>query len=368
MKIALNATSLNNRASGARQRFIGIYNELFRLLRDDEFVVYEPVDCQMSSWFEGAENVSFKQTPLSSQKRLQKFLRGLAYWPLSLKKEQTDIFETFHLPIVKSPTGRTLLTIHDIREMNAQGVGGVIYKAVLERSLNAADQVITVSESMRNEILEFYPDLPISVVYNGIDTNNFDVISDADLFSVRHKFGLPEDFLLSVGHFEKRKNYLNLVDALAILHARGSSINLVIIGNDSGEMNTVKERARSLGLSKQVIIFNGLSDFDVRCIYKLCTLFVFASAYEGFGIPVLEAMAAKRPIILSDIPVFREITQNQGIYFAHDDADSIATTIDDVLTSNSECGRLIHYGCQRVQDFSFKNLSLDLARVYQVLS
>lgn len=367
MKIALNATCLNNRASGARQRFIGIYSELFRLLHDDEFIVYEPADCQMASWFEGVTNVSFRQTPLSSQNRLQKLLRGLVYWPLSLKAEQPDLFEGYHLPLIKSPRGRTLLTIHDIRDMNAGWQERVIYKIVLDQSFKAADHVITVSESMRNEILGFYPDLPISVIYNGIDTAHFNAISEMDLMAASQKFSLPENFLLSVGHFEKRKNYINLVNAVAGLHARGRLIHLVIIGNDSGEMAAVKERAHSLGLSDYVMIFNGLSDFDVRCIYKLCHLFVFPSAYEGFGIPVLEAMAAKCPMVLSDIPVFREITQNQGVYFLHNEPDSIATAIDEVLSSSSERERLVQYGDARVQDFSFKRIAMDLAKLYSSL-
>jgi glycosyltransferase involved in cell wall biosynthesis len=73
-------------------------------------------------------------------------------------------------------------------------------------------------------------------------------------------------------------------------------------------------------------------------------------------------------MILSDIPVFREITEGQGVYFPHSDPDAISVAIEDVLSSSSESDRLIKYGCKRVEDFSFKNISLDLARLHQSLA
>ena len=369
MKIGLNATCFNDRPSGAKQRFIGIYKELFKQLNNDEFIVYGPSDCEISAWFNKPENVIFKQTPLLSHSRLQKYLRGFMYWPTILKSEKLDVFEGFHLPLVNAPTGRTILTIHDIRGiiLNGSWRERAIYKTTLERTLKTVDHLITVSESVKNEILALYPKISISVIYNGIDIEAFENISKSDILKVHQNLNLPEDFLLAVGHFEKRKNYLSLIDAIDRLHRRGRSISLVIIGNDSGEMTTVKEKVDSLKLSNYVRILKGLTDIEVRCIYNLCQLFVFPSLYEGFGIPILEAMAAKRPIVLSNIPVFREITQGQGAYFSYDDPDSIASVIDKVLSSASESDRLIQYGNERVQDFSFRKISMDIGRVYKSL-
>ena len=99
-----------------------------------------------------------------------------------------------------------------------------------------------------------------------------------------------------------------------------------------------------MDLIGNVKILRNLSDFEVKCVYKLCNLFVFPSSYEGFGIPPLEAMAAGCPLVLSDIPVFREITENRGIYFSHDDSESIANSVEKVLSSSSDRARLIEYG------------------------
>lgn len=367
MKIGLNATCLNDRPSGARQRFVGIYGALVKRLPEAEFVIYEPSDCRVGVWFEGMPNVSARRTPIPSEGRARKFLGGLRYWRKALAEERFDFFERFNLPIVRAPTGRSLLTIHDIRNMHPQWgrIERPAYRAFLGRSLRAADHVITVSEAMKEEILDLYPDVPISVVYNGLDSREFDRVSESDLKAVRRKYSLPEAFILAVGHFEKRKNYLRLIDAVARLRDRGRACSLVIMGNDSGEGRAMQKRVVSANLSGHVTILSGLSDLEVRSAYKLCDLFVFPSSYEGFGIPILEAMAANRPMVLSDIRVFREITQDKGVYFPHDDVESMASAIDKVLSSSSERERLVAYGNERVLDFGFEALAAQVERLYQ---
>jgi len=367
LKIGLNATCFNDRPSGAKQRFVGIYGELVKRLPDTEFVIYEPVDCQVSAWFDGAPNVSARITPLPSQGRVRKFFGGLKYWDSALALDRFDIFEGLSLPLVKSATGKILLTIHDIRQLQQEygALERAVYKAFLSRALRVADHVITVSEAMKEEILNFYPSTRISVIYNGLDAGVFDQVSESDMLAVRRKFDLSAEFIMAVGHFEKRKNYLTLIDAVERLRDRGSSCNLLIVGNDSGGKQEIQERIESAKLSGSVKLLSALTDLEVRCLYKLCRLFVFPSAYEGFGIPILEAMAAGCPMVLSDIPVFREITQDRGIYFPPQDVESLACEMERVLSSESECARLVEYGNNRVKDFSFKSLAAQMECLYK---
>ena len=370
MRVGLNATCFNDRPSGAKQRFVGIYSELVKRLPDSEFIVYEPADSPVGDWFDGAPNVSTRRAPVPSEGRARKFINGLRYWGSTLASEGFDIFEQFNLPLVKSPNGRTLLTIHDIRGLHpeAGALERAVFRSVVGRSLRMADHVVTVSEAMKEEILSFFPGIPISVIHNGLDAHSFNRVSASELLAFRQKFLLPEEFILSVGHIERRKNYLRLVEAIARLRDRGRSCPLVIVGNNSGERNSIRERILSSNLESHVKILSGLSDLEVRCAYKLCNLFVFPSSYEGFGIPILEAMAAGRPMVLSDIPVFREITQDSGIYFPHDDVESMAHAIEDVLSSSSERKHLVDYGNARVQAFSFHGLAAQVETLYRSLS
>lgn len=370
MKIGLNATCFNNRPSGARQRFVGIYGELIKRLPDAEFVLYEPTGCPVSSWFPRASNLSTRQTPLPSEGRAGRFIRGFRYWDSALEDEELDIFEGFSLPFFKPPSARSLMTLHDMRRMRpeAGALDRLLFKTTLEGSFKAIDHVIAVSEAMREEILGFYPGLSVSVIYNGLDGSGFERITHQEMSEVRRKFALPEEFILAVGHFEKRKNYVRLINAMARLRDRGRFCPLLIVGNNSGLRKTLEEQVASKNLASYVRMFSGLSDLEVRCLYKLCSLFVFPSSYEGFGIPILEAMAAGCPMVLSDIPVFREITQDTGVYFPPDDVGAMAFAIETLLSSNTERARLIEYGKQRVQAFSFRNLATRVEYLYRSLT
>jgi len=334
-----------------------------------EFVIYEPSDCRVGAWFDGASNVTVRRTPLPSEGRVKRFVGGLKYWGNALSLEKFDFFEAANLPLVKAPTGQTLLTIHDIRGMRPESgmLERAAYKVFFERSLRAANHVITVSEAMKKEILDFFPGVPISVIYNGLDAHKFNGLAKYDLNAVRQKYVLPNKFILAVGHFEKRKNYLRLVEAMARLRDQGRPYSLVIVGNNSGERQAIKDRVKSENLSNDVRFLSGLSDLEVRCVYKLCNLFVFPSSYEGFGIPILEAMAANCPMVLSDIPVFREITQGKGVYFHHSDTQAMALAIEVVMSSSHERERLVKYGSERIQDFSFQGLAKQMETLYRSL-
>ncbi len=367
MKIGLNGTCFNDRPSGAKQRFVGIYGALVRRMPEAEFIIYEPRDCSIGKWFDGADNVSVRRTSMPSVGRIQRFIQGLLYWNNALSNQQFNFFEVANLPLVKAPSGRTILTIHDIRgtHFGSELFERAAYRVFFEKSVKTADHIITVSEAMRDEILTLYPGLKISVIYNGLDANIYDQVFENDMTEVQIKYELPEEFILAVGHFEKRKNYLRLIEAISLLRDRGRPCNLVIVGNNSGQRQKIIDLVKSEGLSPYVTLLSGLSDLEVRCIYKLCQLFVFPSSYEGFGIPILEAMAAKCPMVLSDIPVFREITQNRGVYFPHDNVELMATSIEHVLSSSNERQRLIEYGKKRVRDFNFNRLAEQVESLYR---
>ena len=140
------------------------------------------------------------------------------------------------------------------------------------------------------------------------------------------------------------KNYVRLIQAVATLRDRGQPISLVIVGNDGGQAKGVVEEINRLSLSDVVRLLSGVTDGELADLYSLCTMVAFPSRYEGFGIPVLEAMAAQRPIVLSDIPVFRELTEDKGVYFPPDDSEAMAGVIADLLSCRERQEKLVSYG------------------------
>jgi glycosyltransferase involved in cell wall biosynthesis len=369
MKIGLNATCLTTQSSGATQRFKGLYREVFKRLPNAEFVVYEPVDCRVRDWFNGVANVTYVRSPLRSENRIQRQARGLRFWSHEAKRNKLELFESFNLPIVAAGA-QNLLTVHDIRylKLKTSYLTKSVYRFVLADSIQRAQRIITVSEAARGELLEYFPSASVSVVYNGIDTHSFSSVREEEVASLKARLNLPSEFILSVGHFEARKNYLTLIDAMSQLRSSGCDVNLVIVGNDSGGLQDLIRHAASKKLMDRLHIFTQLPDSDVRCIYRLAMLLAFPSMYEGFGIPILEGMASKVPVVLSDIPIFREVTEGMTVYFDPSNPESIADSLSKVLSSSSERERLVQYGIRRIGDFEFSHLAAKVESIYVELS
>ena len=328
--------------------------------------MFEPSDCQVSAWFPGVPNLVARRTPLHSERRMQRLLRGLTYWPGVFSQERFDLFEALHMPVVRPRSGKTLLTIHDVRGLHpGQGwMGRGIFRHVLKSSLAQADHVVTVSEAMRAEILAFDDDTPISVLYNGLDLSLFQEMDPGLCGAVLARLRLPDRFLLAVGHFEPRKNYPKLIEALGQLHRGGAVIPLVIVGNDSGERARIDTQIQAAGLQSTVHLLSGISDTELRCLYRAASALVFPSRYEGFGIPLLEAMASGLPVVASDIPVFREILGYAGAYFDPDSPTAMAEVITSVLDNPLVRVQMVAAGSQRVRHFDYDVLAAEMASLY----
>jgi len=370
MKIGINATCFNKRPSGAKQRFLGIYYPLIKRMNDTSFVIYQASDYNLSQYFTDLTNVTFRKTPIPSSGRLVKFLRGKIYWKNALKKENFDLFEGFNLPIVKAPTGKTIITVHDIRDISIskKSFKSIFYKLVMTSSLKSADHIITVSKSMKEEIRKYFPNLDVSVIYNGINPENFKEKSTTELLQLKRKLKLPDSFILSVGHIEKRKNYLNLIDAISYLKNNNKIYYLVIVGNDNNYRRNVDEYIKTKNLDDYISVYSGLSDDEISGIYQLCKLFIFPSYYEGFGIPILEAMASNTIISLSNIPVFREITHNKLNYFNPNNSIDIANNIIQSLTINKEEQDFLNYRKEIIKEFDFAKISKKMEYLYRSLA
>ena len=358
MRVALNATCFNDRPSGAKQRFLGIYRALARRMPDVGFVVFEPADCPMADWFSGLPNVETRATPIPSEGRWRKLFYSSRFWGEALRQDSFDLFEGFHLPLPKVPSGKTILTVHDVRRLHPDWAwhSRKAFLLALTRAISNAHMVVTVSEAMKQELLPYCGHTPVCVIPNGLEAAAKDLQpAPAELAAFRDKFALPEHFLLAVGHLERRKNYPKLIEALAHLRKSGRDFHLLIVGNESGERAALEAHIAAYGLKRSVILASGLSELEVRCAYALCELFVFPSTYEGFGIPILEAMAAGKPMALSDIPVFREITQNHSVYFDPKNAKDIASAIESVLTVNNNAH--IAFGFKHVNNYTYYSIS-----------
>ncbi|HMQ55751.1 MAG TPA: glycosyltransferase family 1 protein, partial [Anaerolineae bacterium] len=239
--------------------------------------------------------------------------------PLSIENwtGPLDLFHApdFFLPPVKRST-RTLLTVHDlsfVREPESVMPGMARHlNTWVPRSVQRADHVIAVSESTRHDLIDLYQTPPekISVLYHGVGAEFRPILDAARLATVRRKYSLPEPpLILSVGTVQPRKNYQRLLQAFA--HVRPAA-SLVIAGGQGWYFDEILAEVRRLHLESRVRFLGFVDEADLPLLYNLATVFVYPSLYEGFGLPVLEAMACGVPVVASRRSALPEVVGAAG--------------------------------------------------------
>ncbi len=371
MSYVLDVSCLDAYSSGAKQRFINLYSELIKINKKKNFLIIHSKDYKDVTKILNYPNVKFKENPISQENYLIK-LFSIFYISVFtlLKIKNIKVIEFFTLPFIKIGRGKNIFTLHDLRKIYFSDFffNKLAFKFFFSFFLRKVDKIIVVSNAMKKEMQKMFGNLDITTVYNTINRNDFKNLSKKNTNFIKKKFKLPKKFILSVGHLEKRKNYLRLIKAVYILKNSNYKINLIIIGQKADETNEIKKLIKTLNLNSEIKVLSNLSDYEVKCFYKNANLFVFPSLYEGFGIPIIESMASDLPIVLSNSDVFREITENKYSYFDQYDPLSIANKIKFVLSNKDIQKKMILYGRKRVKFFSLDMQKKKLNQFYNNLN
>ena len=365
-KIGLSAICFNEKPSGAKQRFIGINNELIKKLSDCQFFIIEPQDYNISKHFSEFKNIEVIKTSFNTKKNLNYQLKKYFFRISKLvSKYNLDFYENNVIPVKKIKNCKNILTIHDLRMLSKEyNPLYKIYRKVFSYSLKNSDHLIAVSNQTKKDILAFQKHPQINVIPNGINIKKFESITELELSDIKQKYSLPKEFLLAVGHLEPRKNYLKLIKAYKNLKNERKLGPLFIVGNNNGQKRELIKLISELELDQSVFIYSGLSDKELICFYKLSSLVLFVSYLEGFGIPILEAMASGKPILLSDIDVFRELTENQYIYVNPFSVKAIQNGIERMLEDKFLINSQISYNLKRVREFSYSQIADEMLKIY----
>jgi glycosyltransferase involved in cell wall biosynthesis len=182
---------------------------------------------------------------------------------------------------------------------------------------------------------------------------------------IAKKYGVESPFILYVGRLQARKNVLRLVEAYARLAAKGLSEKLVIVGRQDWRAEEVRARVKELNLSDRVIFTGYVEGKDLQIFYNAAELFVFPSICEGFGIPVLEAMACGVPVVTSYGSSLEEVAGGAAILADPYSTDSITQALDRVLSSEKLKQLLRQRGLKRASEFSGASMAAQTRSVYQ---
>ena len=349
----LDLSCIDSSASGAKQRILSIYRSMIAKHHNVDFTLIYTDFPDIKKKFK-FNNVIFKQNPFNQTNLFTKILSVFfVYFYLTYSKKKYDVIEHFTLPFFRIKNCINVVTIHDFRKIYFSKffLTNLFFKIIYRIFLNSVDKIIVVSFSAKKELEKYFKYKNIFVSYNVISNLFSKKIKKTQLLKIKKKYNLPRKFIITVGHLEKRKNFVSLIRAIRILNDNKNNINLIIIGQKSNETKQINYEISNLKLDSNIKIFSNLTNYEVLCFYQLADIFVYPSLYEGFGIPMLESMATKLPIVLSNTKVFREITNNKYHYFDPKDPLSIANKIKYVSSDISIKKSMINYGTKRLRVF-----------------
>jgi glycosyltransferase involved in cell wall biosynthesis len=284
--------------------------------------------------------------------------------------------DILHSPVSLPPLfpGRGLkqvVTVHDLAFAFAAEASSVLSRTWWDfswpRALNRAVRVVTVSERTKSDVVARYslPPEKISVVYPYVSFANEDVPA-ARILRARKRYGLPPKYLLHVGAVHKRKNIGTLIRAFVLLKKDPSfSHALVLAGPRGWDDAAVFDDAARAGLPGDVILTGHVADADLPGIYAGAGALVFPSLYEGFGYPVVEAMACGTPVVTSDRSSLPEVAGEAAVLVPPDDPEAVAAAVRRLLASPEESARLREAGRRRVGRFSMERMMQGYMEVYE---
>lgn len=285
-----------------------------------------------------------------------------------------DKIEIFHGLSGEIPRGlaakniRSVVTIHDLIFMRYPNLYSFFDRKIhfykFKKAAQEADLVIAISEQTKNDIIEFLKidASKIKVIYQGCHSIFKENFSDEDCKEVVSKYNLPDNFILNVGTIEARKNIL-----LAVKAIKNIDTVLIIVGKETSYTKEIKDYIAANAIDHKVIFLKGLSLQELAILYKLAKIFIYPSIYEGFGIPIIEALYSKTPVITTRGGVFPEAGGPDSIYVDPDNSEEMEEKISFLLSNSAIRNDITEKGYRFVQKFNTEKIANEIMSVYQSL-
>lgn len=287
-----------------------------------------------------------------------------------LLKDKIDLFHglSHEIPFGIDRVGiKSIVTMHDLIFLRMPQyytfIDRNIYKFKSRYACKHADRIIAISEKTKQDIIELYGTDPakIDVVYQSCDDSFKSLKSQAEKEIARKKHQLPEKYLLYVGTVEARKNLLLLIKSLPEVDA---SFPLVVIGRATKYTALVQKEIQKLKLQQRVIFLNSIPFYELPAIYQMASCFILPSFYEGFGIPIIEALYGKVPVIAATGSCLEEAGGPNSIYVSPNDSTALANAINRVLGDEQLQETMKQKGIAYVQKFNNENVNRQLMDCY----
>lgn len=268
-------------------------------------------------------------------------------------------------------TYKSIVTIHDASPLVCPEFippKALRFYRHIRWAVHNADHVIVPTGAVRDELIDLVAAPPdkVTAIHEGVNPQYTHLDAGAVAAFLRSRWSLEPGFLFYMGTIQPRKNLERLVRAYGSFKARQPRLpKLVLAGRKGWGFEPVDDAIAQLGLSDHVLLLGGVTDEEANHLYCGCVAFVFPTLYEGFGLPVLEAMASGAPVIASDIPVLREVIGDAALFVDPLSTDKISEAMERLFDDDDLRNGLVASGFQRVTDFSWKLAAQETLALYR---
>ncbi len=378
MKIGFEAKRVYNNNTGLGHYSRTLIKNLVAFYPNNEYILFAP---KTSNLFVINDNEPINViTPTSFISKLFKNIWRGTWVKKDLIKNNIDLYHglSHQIPLgIQNTKIKSVVTIHDLifeRYPEQHGkINTILYRYKFKYACKNADAVIAISEQTKNDIIKFYktPKEKIFVCYQTCNPMYLEKVNDAEKEKIKIKYGLPNKYLLSVGSITERKNLLTVCKALKQLD---NKIPLVVIGNGGNYKQKVKSYLQEFNLQERVIFINEtaasktedfLNSKDFPAIYQCASIFIYTSLFEGFGIPILEAMCSGVPVITSNTSCMPETSGDAALYVDPLNADELAKAIKLVWSNETIAKQMIIKGNEQTQKFTAEKCTNAVMDVYK---
>ncbi|MEM7032550.1 MAG: glycosyltransferase family 1 protein [Chloroflexota bacterium] len=348
-----------------------IYNLLTYLGQDDADLAYTAFLNEKQ--FKPGPNMQARFSPFSTHNPLARILWEQTLQPIALKQQEVDLFHALAFAAPLTTHCPFVVTIYDLSFRHFPEAFRPFNRFYLNTltSLTAkrAARIITISESTRQDVMRFYSVDPnrVQTIYCGVD-DSFQPLPSRDIDAFKTKHNLPDRFILFLGTIEPRKNVVGLLKAYAVWIQRDAAAPLLVVGGGKGwYYQQVFEWVEKLGLQDRVRFPGYLPQADLRLWYNAANIFVYPSLFEGFGLPVLEAMACGTPVITSNVSSLPEVAGDAAVLIDPHNTDALSAAMEQVYSQPTTQQTMAEKGLRQRVRFSWQKTATETRKVYQTV-
>ena len=364
MRFAIDAHAIGRHLTGNEVYVRSLLRNFAALDQESDFVTYFSAE---DAWQWTAERFQARQVSANP------FVRLGVELPMRLRRDRPDLLHVQYTAPLGCPVP-VVVSVHDVSYLvhpeYFPKARAMQLRWTVARTIRGATRILTGSDFSRDSIIEAYGEScahKIMVVPNAAASGLRPISREHAASAVHQRFRITVPFVLSVGDLQPRKNQIGLIRAFAELVRAYPQLahNLVLAGKDTWFSPKVREAARHSGVAERIQFAGFVSDQDLLNLYNACDLFVFPSFYEGFGLPVLEAMACGKAVACSRTSAMPEVADGAGIMFDPYAIGEMVRAMGDLLRDAELRARMERLGLQRAARFSWRATAEKTLDVYR---